>query len=275
VARQGPPEGLGGLPTVLTVHDTLPFQGSPSSFVQMLGFARSLAGFGRIVVHARSSRDALLRWGIEPGRIAVVPHGLFPGEPRTPGERKWLLHFGQLKPYKGTDLLLRAWAEVPERLRRQTPLRISGLPAMPVEPLLRLSEELGLGSTVTWDLRHVPEEEVTPLFAGARAAVMPYRSIDASGVLALAVSHGVPVVATRVGVLEELIEEGRSGLLVPAGDARELGRALTRLLGEPGLERRLEEGMDATRSRHPSWEAIARETREVYRAAGAGAAGAR
>ena len=268
-------KGLGPLPAVLTVHDTYPFQGSPSSRVQMLGFARSIAAFQRIVVHAQSSRDALLRWGIAPGRIAVIPHGLFPGELRGPGERKWLLHFGQLKPYKGTDLLLRAWAEVPERLRRKTPLRIAGFPAMPVGPLLRLAGELRLGATVSWDLRHVPEAEVTSLFAGARAAVIPYRSIDASGVLAQAVSHGVPVVATRVGVFGELIEDGKSGLLVPAEDAQALGLALTRLLDEPALEERLGEGMAAVRSGHPSWEAIARETREVYRAACRGTEGTR
>jgi glycosyltransferase involved in cell wall biosynthesis len=64
-----------------------------------------------------------------------------------------------------------------------------------------------------------------------------------------ALAAGRPVVATRVLGLDDLIEDGISGILVPAGDADALGAALARILGDDGLATRLGEGARARAAR--------------------------
>jgi glycosyltransferase involved in cell wall biosynthesis len=101
---------------------------------------------------------------------------------------------------------------------------------------------------------------------------MPYRSLDASAVLAKCVEHGVPVVGSRVGVIPEWITDRRDGLLAPPGDPAALAVALSALLGEPGLAQALAKGVETLRARLPGWPECAERTREVYRQARAGRA---
>ena len=96
-------------------------------------------------------------------------------------------------------------------------------------------------------------------FAAADLLVMPYRRISQSGVLYLALSLGVPVVATRVGSLPETLRDGDSALLVPAEDPDALSEALVRGLGDAELRDRLAEGGRSIARRH-SWPAIAERT---------------
>ena len=64
--------------------------------------------------------------------------------------------------------------------------------------------------------------------------VLPYREIDASGVLMTAISAGVPIVATKVGLFAELLEDGRHGRLIAVDDHQALARALDELVLKAG-----------------------------------------
>ena len=92
---------------------------------------------------------------------------------------------------------------------------------------------------------------------------MPYRRISQSGVLYLALSLGVPVVATNVGALPEVLRDGESALLVPPGSPADLARALQRSLMDDELRRRLAEGGRQVAESH-SWPAIAARTEEAF-----------
>ena len=108
------------------------------------------------------------------------------------------------------------------------------------EPLARLAGELGIGSR-----GHFvgPRRDLGNLLAAMDVFVMPslWEGLPLSLVLAMGAS--LPVVATRVAGIPEVVEDGRTGLLVPPGDAAALGAALARLFGSADLRARF--GRDA------------------------------
>ena len=103
----------------------------------------------------------------------------------------------------------------------------------------------------------MPNEEVAVLFGAADVVVLPYVTASQSAVVPLAVRYGVPVVASRVGGLPEVVEDGSSGLLVPPADSAALAAALLRVFTEPGLLAHLQLGTVALGGRF-SWDAVVR-----------------
>ena len=102
------------------------------------------------------------------------------------------------------------------------------------------------------------------LLAAASVVVLPYRRrVDASGVLALAIGHGLPIVASDVGSLGETVTEFGLGEVVPPEDVEALAAACIRLLGDDG--RRDEAVRGAAKAREAlTWEAAAREHEALY-----------
>lgn len=260
---------------VFTVHDTTPFLGRPTSRGQQLGWRRLLDAAHGLVVHTQESRRALERLGIAPERIAVIPHGpLHPAgagrarandAARSQGDdgRRTLLVFGEIKPYKGIDVLLRATARLPRALADGWRLVIAGRPRCELTELRALAQASRV--PVEWRTGFVPDDEVGPLFSGADLAVFPYRQIDASGALMLALPFAVPVIASRVGSFREVIEDGVTGLLVPPGDVEALAAALERAMSDAALRERMRTNLRVRADRAESWSAIARAHLAFYR----------
>lgn len=155
--------------------------------------------------------------------IEVVQHPLYDffqewDEPAEAADRTvpTLLFFGNLRPYKGLDVFLRALA----RLKAAMPFRavVAGDFYMDPRPYRKLTEELGLQDHVEWRDGYVPNEEVPRLFRSADVVVLPYIEATQSGVVPVAYLFDVPVIASDVGGLSEVVHEGRTGLLVPPGD---------------------------------------------------------
>jgi glycosyltransferase involved in cell wall biosynthesis len=88
--------------------------------------------------------------------------------------------------------------------------------------------------------------ELMAFYRGARALVVPSVWFETFPlVLGEAMSHGIPVIASRIGGLPELVREGATGLLVEPGNAADLAQKITRLWEDPGLARRLGAGARA------------------------------
>jgi glycosyltransferase involved in cell wall biosynthesis len=85
---------------------------------------------------------------------------------------------------------------------------------------------LHIGAQVTFVDRYVPDEELASYFRAADVAVLPYLSATQSGVVQLAFGFGLPVIASNVGGLPDVIREGETGLLVPPGDVSALAEAV-------------------------------------------------
>lgn len=264
-------------PVVFTAHDTVPFNGA-EPWLMAAGTARLTKAADAVICHTEQGRRRLLRRGVPADRLHVVPHGLLgrrrDSEP-APADRIRLLQFGQVKPYKGVDVLLEALGLLTAAERGRLRVQIVGKPQQDPAPLVARAAALGLDDCVSFEFGFVPEARVDALFATTDALLFPYRDIEASGVLMQAVAAGLPVVASRIGVFAELLEHGREGLLVPAGDPVSLAAALRRLVGAPEALTLMRGEMRRLRDRLPDWAAIGQQTTLVYAAALAHRAGER
>ncbi|MET0546693.1 MAG: glycosyltransferase, partial [Caulobacterales bacterium] len=174
---------------VLTVHDATPYNGDRLSILQRVGFDYPIKIAQRVIVHTQSAAQKLSSRGCDPAKIRVVPHGpltFSPGLTQPPlpraDSRFTFVLFGQLKPYKGLDVLVEALALTPPEYRKQMRIIIAGAPMMNMSTLLRRIAELDLRETIDLRLGRLPDDQMARLFQEADSFVFPYRQIDASGV---------------------------------------------------------------------------------------------
>jgi glycosyltransferase involved in cell wall biosynthesis len=166
----------------------------------------------------------------------------------TGREEDLILTVGRLDPIKGFEILIDALAELKRRGRRfrcqvigEGPLRRDLEARIDRERLSELVELVGAR----------PQTEVRAALSAATIFALPSLIApdgDRDGIpvsLMEAMAAGAPVVSTRVSGIPELIEEEREGLLVSPGDSRALADALTRLLDDAALRRRLATGARA------------------------------
>jgi glycosyltransferase involved in cell wall biosynthesis len=235
------------------------------------------AGSALIIAHSEFDRKRLLgESGVDPRRVAVIPHGEygFFGRGRARVDRaearqalglgprdEVALFFGYIREYKGLDLLLEAWPAV-ARARPAARLVVAGDPVRLDGHRRRELEAWAARVGAVHRFGYVPFSEVSRYFAAADVLVMPYRHVSQSGVLYLALSLGVPVLATRVGGLPEVLADGESALLVDPESPVALTEGLGRLLGDTGLRRRLARGGHRVADAH-SWPSIAARTELV------------
>jgi glycosyltransferase involved in cell wall biosynthesis len=174
--------------------------------------------------------------GFDGESFEIVHYGIEPnGEPKpyTDGVPR-LLCVGRLIPIKGHIVLLRAFAEAKRELP-ELQLDIAG--RGPLEPALRaLAKELGIDDSIAF-LGHVNPVQA----AIERAAVVVVPSMgEGFGMVALeAMERGRPVIAAEIGGLGELVRDGETGVLVPAGEAEPLRDAIMRLAGNLDLAREM------------------------------------
>lgn len=215
---------------VFVCHNILPHEG----FVGAGLLTRLCLGRAdRLVVHSASEVEEARRVvGAPVTRLFLPLHDLFgPPLPKgPPGHR--MLFFGAVRPYKGLDVLLAAMPAVLARYH-DAHLTVAGeLYGAEADPRPRV-EASALGPHVDLRLGYVPNEAIPPLFAAADVAVFPFRSATQSGSITVAFSYDTPVVASAVGGVPDVVEEGVSGLLVPPGDPAALAEALCRFFAAP------------------------------------------
>ena len=209
---------------------------------------RAIAGLAdlHIAISRGLARYLGDREGFDPASFEIVHYGIEPGSPAPPppgGAR--LAIVGRLIPIKGHAELFRAVAAV----RDDVPgLRLEVAGDGPLEAELRgQAERLGLDDCVSFLGRVSP---VAPVFERNDVVVVPSHG-EGFGMVALeAMERGRPVVASAVGGLPEIVEDGVTGLLVPPGDVEALGNALRELaedseraqaMGAAGRTRALDE----------------------------------
>lgn len=204
--------------------------------------ARRVLASARLVVCAsRALADEARRLGA--GEVRVIPSGVeVPARVGPEDDPPHVLYAGRLSSEKGVlDLLAAA----------------NGLPLVVVGdgPLRR---------QVPQALGFLPPDELGRRYARAAVVACPSRREGFGVVAAEAMAHGRPVVASAVGGLLDLVADGETGLLVPAGDVQALRVALERLLGDPALRRRLgNAGRERARA-ELSWEVVTERTLEAY-----------
>jgi glycosyltransferase involved in cell wall biosynthesis len=222
-----------GARAVWMVHNARPHEKSAFPWGPLLTLG--MRPEDRVLTHAESEARILTDLGVR-APIEVLPMPVPEVTPAADPEaaRRELgiargevvfLFFGYVRAYKGVEVLLEALALLDRDGAPWRALLVGEwyVKRPPLEPALRRAGEGGRVDVVD---RYVSEAEAERYFAAATAVVLPYRSGTQSAVIPLAYAHGRGVVTTRVGGLEDAVEEGATGLLVPPGDARSLAAAL-------------------------------------------------
>lgn len=249
-------------PTVLTAHNALPRRERA-----LAPWRQAVGAVERVVVHSAQAVDTIAGLGVARERIVRIPHPVFDapaaGTP-TPPEGATLLFFGLIRHYKGLDLLVSA---LPEVLRRvpEARLVVAGDPLEPIGPVRELADSLGVADRIEWRLGFVPDSDVVSLMARSTLVVLPYRQIESSGVLALAIGHGRPAVVTDLGAVGETVRDFDAGRVVAAEDVPALAAGCAELLADREALRAAYEGTLAARAAL-TWEESAREHERMYEA---------
>jgi glycosyltransferase involved in cell wall biosynthesis len=248
-------------PVVFTVHDPVPYNGVKLSWAQRMGFDAPMRVASRLIVHTAAGRDALVERGIDPARIRVVPHGPLalkaqPTSGRARDPRWTFTVFGEIKPYKGIDLLIEALARLTPEERAASRVIVAGRARMDVAPLKTQAAALGLADAVEWRVWRHSEQEMADLFADSDSIVFPYRQIDASGVYFLVKNLRRWLIASRVGVFAQSMRPGRDGALVPVGDVAALAEAMADAISRRPRAEAL--------PNHDTWASIGAATAAIY-----------
>jgi glycosyltransferase involved in cell wall biosynthesis len=202
----------------------------------------------RIVAVTALTRRKLLEEGIEAERVVVIPNGIAPvkveGVDKTEVRKKagigaddpFLLAVGRLVPSKAHHILIEAMPLVLERF----PNAKAGVCGDgPLRGALETQiQSLGLENAVKLLGQ---SDHVAQFLASADVFVMPSLWEGLPIALLEAMSAGLPVAATKVEGVEEVVEEGRHGFLAPPGDKEAFAEALLRLLQDPPARRRMGE----------------------------------
>jgi len=196
-------------------------------------------------------------------RHAFVPHPVYHGfGDAVPRERARsrlglpggpvLLFFGYVRRYKGLDVLLEAMAIVRKTL--DVHLAVVGEFYDDEAPYREQIRRLGLESAVTVRSDYVPNDDVKYYFSAADALVLPYASATQSGIAQIAYHFDLPVIATDVGGLAEVVRDGETGILVAPLDAGALAAGITRYFTAADKER-LRRTVNEEKKRY-SWDTL-------------------
>ena len=177
-------------------------------------------------------------------------------EARLTGPVHCCCRWPTLNPGKGHDMLLQALARVPAinwQLTCAGSTTRDPVTAARVQALARLAGPAGSRAIH----RRADGQALDRAYDAADVFVLATRQETYGMAVAEALARCLPVVSTTTGAIPALVGD-EAGLLVPPGDVEALAHALTRVIGDEALRRRLTAGAARVRSRLPSWDEAAR-----------------
>jgi L-malate glycosyltransferase len=258
-----PAARFAGVPVVLASHRQIGDLLTPSQFWAQLQAFRIC---DRVLCNSRAAADRLRKAGLPERKLEIIPNALpdaffiqyTTAIPREPGMVRVGMIARMNDAVKNHPAFLRAAARVAKQLPTVEFLLVGDGPLRP--GLEAMAAELGIVERVTFaGERH----DIPAVLASIDVSVLTSSSESLSNVVLESMAAGVPVIATAVGGNPELVKDGETGQLVPAGDEDRLVEALLRLAGDAELRKLYSQrGREFARSFHS--DVICRRYEEVY-----------
>lgn len=256
---------------IFTAHNSTAFHGESTSPLQSLYWEKSHLVFDRIQVHNHETAIKLINNGIAiQDKFFIAPHGPLSSinyinqeEVDTPVKVYDFIMFGNLKGYKGVSFYLEALSELYEKGFKFKALMVGRQYLSEAD--LNLSSKLEALGVLDTKFGYLKDEELESFVRFTKFAVFPYKEIDGSGALALAVSLGsVPIITKLPGLLEPT-DNGKNALLIAELTIDSLTQTLIEALSVSSL--RLHETSERGKLffiNHYSWENAALILTEEY-----------
>jgi len=248
-----------------TIHDGRPHteqQNQLSTFVRRIicKYARKFILLSKNEVEAFSDG-----YHINPSHLFISHLGYYEmlrlcGNPKTQ-KRNYVLFFGRVSPYKGIEYLLRAMDLLHEKYPDLNAI-IAGNGNYYFDIKRYKSVEY-----VEFKNRYIGNDELADLIRGAMCVVCPYIEATQSGVVASSFALNTPVIATEVGGIPEMIEDGKTGLIIPAKNPLALVRAIESFLLNKDYRKQMESNIErCSKNGLGSWKSVAEEYINIYNA---------
>lgn len=183
-------------------------------------------------------------------------------------EPRVLLFFGYIRKYKGLGVLIEAMKTLVRGGMTDLLLLVVGEFYDSEEGYRRQVADAGIERHVRFVSGYLPQDKVVPYFSASDAVVLPYLSATQSAIAQMGYNFDRPLIATAVGGLSEVVVDGKTGYLVPPGDAGALAAAVRRFYDERGME--IMPPHVRQEKRKYSWEFMARTIDELVMTAGKG-----
>lgn len=177
-------------------------------------------------------------------------------------EPKTILFWGRISPYKGIEFLIQAAKNAQKKIP-DLKVVVAGMPNYAIDTTELLSNPI-------FDFRNgfIENTDLVKLIEQSALVVCPYTDATQSGVLMTAYAFDKPVLATAVGGIPEVVEEGITGRLIPPKDVEALANAMVRMLQNPDELQSMSENIKTLKADGRfSWERLAGETIKVYKQA--------
>lgn len=265
-----------GIPQVFTVHELLPW--TARAHHRWL-FSRLYGLVDAIVVHNEDQQAEIIRrFSVGSSKVHIAPLGdytLFatPQLPQSQARARLglsvdppvALFFGTIRPSKGLEVLLEAWAlvalKVPEAI-----LLVVGKPSkgLDTKETIALIRHLGIENSVRTRFEQVNPVDTNTYYRAADVVVLPYHEIGSSGVLRYAYNSARPVIATSVGEHGARVITGQTGHLVTPGNPHALAEVLVHALGDRPTLRLMGEAAQVYAAANFKWLEAAREMLRIY-----------
>lgn len=227
----------------------------------------------RIVTPSRTTRDLLVGEGVPASKIDVVPNGADPVPPlprpfEAPDE--YLIYFGALQPWQGIDTLLRAFSRLADLETLRLVVCGSGR-SRHARTAEKLAAKLGLAGRVIWRWE-LPSSELEPWLGNALLSVAPLSACSRNveqGCAPLKIleslAAGVPVVASDLPPVREIVTDGVEGRLVTPDRPADLARAIRVLLHFPAIRAEMAAAARERAARDFTWDHSLSLLKGVYR----------
>ena len=241
-----------------------------------------------VIVAATSSEKTQLEtlYGANPEKITIIPPGVdvsrfYPIPPDeakafvgTPPTEQMILFVGRIEPLKGVENLMRAIALMRQRgINGEIPHYLAIIGGDPDSDDQKMTAEMGHLKQLCDELNICDmilflgkrSQDILPYYYSAAELLVMPSHYESFGMVALeSMACGTPVVASRVGGLAFLVQDGINGYSVPDGDIETLSNQITRLLREPA-HRQLLGRQAVAYAQDYAWEKIARRIADLYR----------
>jgi len=256
---------IAGLKVVLIVHDLKSFVYTEQVWRRILIYEK----FSDVlVVHNDFCRRNIVEELKNDSKVHIIKHGGYVDivdekiskwkARETMGlshKRRYVLFFGMIKKNKGLDLVLQSFS----RIDRSADLIIAGRTRKHSFARYQdIIESNNLGDRVIKMIRHINDDERELLFRAVDLLVLPYREVFQSGVLLMAMSYGLPVIASDLEPFRDVVQDRSNGLFFD-GSAKDLAKKVNLLLDNRELSHKIGRGAVKTMTNDYSWDNIAKE----------------
>jgi len=252
------------IPLAVTIHDVSPHLGEASligKFIKYIYVKHS----DLIFVHGENLKKELVEKEIPFDKITVIPHGDYSFFTRYKKgyaeEENTILFFGRILDYKGLDYLIRAENLIKKSIKN-VKIMIVGEGDLTSYIDLIPDEDINNFFIVN---KFIPDEQVAQFFERAKVVVLPYLEASQSGVIPIAYAFRKPLVATNVGCLSDIIDDGITGFLIPPRNVEAISQSIVTLLSDENLRKKMGDNAFIKMKNDLSWDTIADKTIDAYR----------